>query len=64
LPLARATEPLAAYRTLAATEYRRALSSNVRALRSLGAAALTARPENLDRAVLEAYREARHRRRA
>ncbi len=64
LPLARAKEPLAAYRTLAATEYRHALSSNVRALRSLGAAALTARPENLDRAVLEAYREARHRRRA
>ncbi len=63
LPLARAEEPLAAYRTLAATEYRHALSSNVRALRALGAAAIAARPEHLDRAVLAAYREVRHRRR-
>ncbi len=63
LPLARAEEPLAAYRTLAATEYRHALASNVRALRVLGAAAITARPEHLDQAVLAAYREARQRRR-
>ncbi len=63
LPLARAEEPLSAYRSLAATEYRRALSSNVRALRALGAAALTARPERLDQAVFAAYRAARLRRR-
>lgn len=63
LPLARTDEPLAAYRTLAASEYRRTLSSQVRALRALGAAAITARPEKLDQAVLDAYREARLRRR-
>jgi hypothetical protein len=33
----------------------------VRALRALGAAALTARPEHLDRAVFEAYRDFRER---
>ncbi len=64
LPLAASDEPLAPYRTLAAVEYRRALTSQVRALRSLGAAALTARPEHLDQMVLEAYLEARLRRRA
>ncbi len=64
LPLAPDEEPLAPYRTLAACEYRHALSSRVRALRALGAAALTARPEHLDQAVFEAYREARLRRRA
>lgn len=63
LPLERSDDPLAPYRTLAATEYRQALSSRVRALRALGAAALTARPGHLDRAVLEAYRETRLRRR-
>ena len=64
LPMTQTDEPLAAYRTLAATEYRHSLSSNVRALRALGAAALTARPEQLDQAVFEAYRETRLRRRA
>lgn len=55
--LARAaiSEPLGAYRALAAVEYQNTLAASVRALRSLGAAALTARPEHLDRAVLEAY---------
>lgn len=63
LPLARTDEPLAAYRTLAATEYRRTLSSRVRGLRALGAATVAARPEKLDQAVFDAYREARRRRR-
>lgn len=56
-------EPLGAYRALAAAEYRNTLAASVRALRSLGAAALTARPEYLDRAVLEAYEAIRNRRR-
>ena len=64
LPLDPGEEPLAPYRALAAIEYRHALSSRVRALRALGAAALTARPEHLDQAVFEAYREARLHRRA
>ncbi len=55
-------EPLGAYRALAAVEYDRTLAANVRALRALGAAALTARPERLDRAVFEAYRQFRQRR--
>ena len=63
--LAQATvgEPLGAYRALAAVEYGNAVAANVRALRALGAAALTARPERLDRAVFEAYCEFRERRR-
>ncbi len=64
LPLESGDSPLAPFRTLAATEYRHALLSRVRALRALGAAALTARPEHLDQAVFEAYREARLHRRA
>ena len=63
LPQAQATEPIAAYRALAALEYQNTVAGNLRALRSLGAAALTARPDNLDRAVFEAYREFRERRR-
>lgn len=63
LPAARAREPLAAYRALAAVEYSNTLAGNVRALRALGAAAITARPEHLDRAVVEAYAEHRRRRR-
>lgn len=55
-------EPLGAYRALAAVEYDNAVAANVRALRALGAAALTARPEHLDRAVFEAYRQFRDRR--
>ncbi|MGH8217544.1 MAG: DUF58 domain-containing protein [Steroidobacteraceae bacterium] len=63
--LARAAvgEPLGAYRALAAVEYQNALAANVRALRTLGAAALTARPEHLDHAVFEAYAQIRGRRR-
>jgi uncharacterized protein (DUF58 family) len=56
-------EPLGAYRALAAAEYENTVAANVRALRALGAAALTARPEHLDRAVFEAYAEFRRRRR-
>jgi uncharacterized protein (DUF58 family) len=56
-------EPLGAYRALAALEYGNTIAGNVRALRALGAAAVTALPEHLDRAVFEAYREFRQRRR-
>lgn len=62
MPTARAHEPLAAYRAMAAVDYCNALAGNVRALRALGAAAITARPEHLDRAVFDAYREHRRRR--
>lgn len=60
---ARVREPLGAYRALAAVEYCNTLAGNVRGLKALGAAALAARPEQLDRAVLDAYREHRLRRR-
>ena len=63
LPEAEAREPLGAYRALAAVEYCNTLAGNVRALRALGAAAITARPEGLDGAVFDAYREHRRRRR-
>lgn len=63
LPQCGASEPIAAYRALAAVDYCNALASNVRALRALGAAALIARPEHLDQAVLQAYRDFRRRRR-
>jgi uncharacterized protein (DUF58 family) len=43
------------YRALAAQEYCLSLQRKVRALRALGAPALLARPEQLDRAVIEAY---------
>jgi uncharacterized protein (DUF58 family) len=56
-------ETLGGYRALAAAEYGKAIAANVRALRALGAAALTARPEHLDRAVFAAYRDFRARRR-
>ncbi len=56
-------DPLGAYRALAAEEYEKTVAANIRALRALGAAALTARPEHLDRAVFEAYAEFRRRRR-
>jgi uncharacterized protein (DUF58 family) len=55
-------EPLGAYRALAAVDYCNTLAGNVRALRALGAAAITARPQHLDRAVVDAYREHRRRR--
>ena len=63
LASAPASEPLSAYRALAAVEYVNTVEGNVRALRALGAAALTARPGELDRAVIEAYRQFRLRRR-
>lgn len=56
-------EPLGAYRALAAVEYCNTLAANMRGLRALGAATIAARPEQLDRAVLDAYREHRQRRR-
>jgi uncharacterized protein (DUF58 family) len=55
-------EPIGAYRALAAVEYQNMLAASVRALRSLGAAALTARPEHLDQAVFESYAQFRERR--
>ena len=63
--LSRATahDPLDAYRSLASVEYTNTVEGNVRALRALGAAALTARPADLDRAVMEAYRSFREQRR-
>lgn len=63
LAAARVREPLGAYRALAAIEYCNTLAGNVRALHGLGAAAITARSQNLDRAVFDAYREHRRRRR-
>jgi uncharacterized protein (DUF58 family) len=60
---ARVAEPLGAYRALAAVEYCNTVAANVRALRALGAAAITALPEHLDEAVFDAYREHRRRRR-
>lgn len=51
------------YESLAAQEYCARLERNVRALRALGAPALVARPEQLERAVFEAYAEFRNRRR-
>jgi uncharacterized protein (DUF58 family) len=63
LARASAHEPLGAYRALAAVEYVNTVAGNVRALRALGAAALTARAAELDRAVIEAYRQFREQRR-
>jgi uncharacterized protein (DUF58 family) len=58
-----AREPMGAYRALAAQEYVTTLHANVRALRAAGAAALMARPADLDAAVLNAYRQLRAQRR-
>lgn len=63
LPAAPARDPLDPFRALAAAEYHHTLAGNVRALRALGAAALAARPDQLDRAVLEAYQRFRRERR-
>ena len=63
LPSVPPTDALAPYRALAAAEYHRTLTGNVRALRALGAAALIERPEQLDRAVLDAYQRFRRERR-
>jgi uncharacterized protein (DUF58 family) len=51
------------YDALAAQEYCNRLSSNVRALRALGAPALIAKPQLLERAVMNAYADFRSRRR-
>jgi uncharacterized protein (DUF58 family) len=51
------------YTALAAQEYCTGLERKVQALRALGAPALVARPEQLERAVLEAYGNFRQRRR-
>jgi uncharacterized protein (DUF58 family) len=63
MPAAEAREPLGAYRALAAVDYCNTVAGNLRALRALGAAAITARPEHLDGAVCDAYRDHRRRRR-
>ena len=51
------------YRALAAQEYCSSLERKVSALRGLGAPALIARPEQLDRAVFDAYASFRRQRR-
>lgn len=51
------------YESLAAQEYCARLERNVRALRSLGAPAVLARPEQIERAVFDAYASFRQRRR-
>jgi uncharacterized protein (DUF58 family) len=51
------------YESLAAQEYCSRLERNVRALRSLGAPAVLARPDQIERAVFDAYTHFRHRRR-
>jgi uncharacterized protein (DUF58 family) len=57
------SDALEVYRALAAIEYTNTMEGNVRALRALGAAALTAQPADLEAAVVKAYREFRERRR-
>lgn len=51
------------YESLAAQEYCSRLERNVRALRTLGAPAVLARPEQIERAVFDAYMNFRRRRR-
>jgi hypothetical protein len=51
------------YRALAAVEYTNTMEGNVRALRALGAAALTAQPADLETAVVNAYQQFREQRR-
>jgi uncharacterized protein (DUF58 family) len=55
---------LDAYRSLAAQEYCIRLERKARALKALGAPALVAKPEQLERAVFAAYANFRHRRSA
>src|SRR5690606_27250230 len=64
-PLAHSTASdwLDPWRALAAQEYCTGLARKVQALRGLGAPALVARPEQLERAVLEAYAKFRLQRR-
>jgi uncharacterized protein (DUF58 family) len=63
LTRAPARDPLSVYQALAAVEYTNTTEGNVRALRALGAAALTAQPADLETAVLDAYRQFRQQRR-
>ena len=63
LTRAPARDPLSVYQALAAVEYTNTTEGNVRALRALGAAALTAQPADLETAVLDAYRQFREQRR-
>lgn len=58
-----ARDPLSAYRALAAVEYTNTMAGNVRALRALGAAALTAQPADLEAAIVAMYRQFREQRR-
>ncbi len=51
------------YRSLAATEYEHDVRANVARLRRMGASAMTARPADLDRTILECYRRLRVQRR-
>jgi uncharacterized protein (DUF58 family) len=51
------------YESLAAQEYCMRLERNVRALRALGAPAVLARPDQIERAVFDAYASFRQRRR-
>ena len=64
MSLAPARQWLDPYRTLAAQEYCIGLERKVRALNALGAAALVARPEQLEHAVFGAYENFRRQRRA
>ncbi len=64
LARAPAREWLDPYRVLAAQEYCTGQARKVRALNALGAPALVARPEQLERAVLESYANFRQQRRA
>jgi uncharacterized protein (DUF58 family) len=63
LERAPALDPLDVYRALAAVEYTNTMEGNLRALRALGAAALTAPPADLEKAVIDAYQQLRERRR-
>jgi uncharacterized protein (DUF58 family) len=63
LAQAPAREWLDPYQTLAAQEYCTGLERKVQALRALGAPALVAKPDQLERAVFEAYANFRQRRR-
>jgi uncharacterized protein (DUF58 family) len=62
LASAQARDWLDPYESLAAQEYCGHLAANVAALRALGAPALIARPQQLERAVLSTYAEFRLRR--
>lgn len=63
LAQARASDWLDPFRSLAAQEYCTGLDRKVHALRQLGAPSLVARPDQLERAVLDAYGRFRQQRR-